>query len=195
MSKIIWSVVPSWRTSPLTSVTIRNRSRSTESGDTMTGPTGPNVSNDFPQSDDVIPGVAGFDVLAAGADHDDELALVVDGIAAQLDVGSGADQARGELGEHQWVGRHLHAALVGMGLVVEADGVDVSWAGDGRAETLGLDGTARFVPIELGGQRRQTLGHRQGRHGVRAELTARHRLEVVPLAVSHQGGSAFDVGE
>ena len=77
----------------------------------------------------------------------------------------------------------------------EADGVDISWSRDGRAETLGLDDTARFALTEFGRQRPQAQGHREGCHGIGAEVTARHRLQVVPAAIGHKGGPAFDVGE
>ncbi len=147
------------------------------------------------QPDDVAPGVGRFDVLAAAPDHHDEFTLVVDRIAAQLDIGRRADETRRELREHQRVGGHIHPALVGVGLIVQADRVDVARPRHRRTEFDAVEVAARFAVTEAGRQRSQPVGVRERRHRVGVELTVRHRREVVPVLAGDQRRSALDVGQ
>lgn len=152
---------------------------------------GPNVSNDLPRSkwgglaaklghpvgdvlpdgeaDHVAPCVGGGDVLAAVADDDDELALVVAEVAAHLDCGSGADEAGGELGEHQRRLRHFHATLVGVGLVVEADGERLLRVGDWGVERHVDEVAGGGVARQRCRQGGQLVGMGDGLHRVGAQ--------------------------
>ena len=66
------------------------------------------------ETGDRVPRVADGDVAGTGADHDDQLGLVVGAVGRDRDVGGRAGEAPGELGEDHRDRRQLGAGLGGV---------------------------------------------------------------------------------
>ena len=123
------------------------------------------------QADDVVPRIGDADVLAAPADHDEQFALVVASVAAQLDVGGRPDDARRELGEHERAVGHVHSALGGVGPVVETDSERFLRARYGRAEDdVGEQPRDRRL-VETRREFGQEVGPGECRHRIGSERT------------------------
>ena len=93
--------------------------------------------------------------VRAAADHDGDLALVVDLLAValgQLDRRARADQHVGELREDHRDGRLVERGLVRVGAVVQADAEDLLGIGHRRAQ-MGVRGGQDAIAVGVGGER------------------------------------------
>ena len=140
----------------------------------------------------MIPRVLDRDVAATLTDDHNEFGLVVATTAADRDVGGWTDEARGELGEHERARRRLDAALVGVGLVVEADAEHLLWAGHGRAKHDVGERAGRLTVVERRREFRQHIGQSEGVHRIGG---AAQCLEVVIGVAGDEHCSPLDVAE
>jgi hypothetical protein len=147
------------------------------------------------ESGDVLPGVVDRDVARWLADHGDELALIVDVIAAKNDLIVRSADTGAELREGERDVRDRHPALLGVIAIVQSDPEGVERPRGGGAEPGIGESPGRRRLVEPRGEMGERVGLGKGLHRVGAKTAARDGLEVEVRVAGHERRASVDVGE